>query len=262
MGWEPKFTLLFVLGIGRSGSTLFGRLLANHPDVVNVGELLRVEETLGDPEANCACGMPVATCPEWNHLLEGVPEEVLKNYKKWTPDLLERIRMNGKARLLVDVSKTRGYRLAKRWRDPRVGFVLLLRNPRGIFRSHVAEGKDLVTRLKMHKKWMVRLTRFASKRADRCLIIHYEDLVTAPEATLRMICEFVGLDYQSALGSPDAAASHMAVYSGSSYMKGTGKLRLDERWRQELSGDAISCISRYLCDVPIYQQRYRLSETV
>jgi hypothetical protein len=77
-----------------------------------------------------------------------------------------------------------------------------------------------------------------------------------------MICEFVGLDYQSTLVSPDAAVSHMAVYSGSSYMKGTGKLRLDERWRQELPVAAISCISRYLCDVPIYQQRYRLSETI
>jgi hypothetical protein len=261
MSQDPRFNILFVLGIGRSGSTLFGRLLANHPDVVNVGELLRLEETLEDPEAKCACGLPVATCPDWNHLLEGVPEKVKKNYKKWTPALLGRIRENTGAKLLVDVSKTRGYRLAKRWRDPKVGFVLLLRDPRGIFRSHVAERKELTTRLKMHKKWMGRFTAFAKKRADRCHVIHYEDLVTAPEATLRALCDFVGLDYQPALISPDSAPSHMAVYSGSPYMKGTGELRLDERWRREMSTDDIACISKYLGDVPVYQERYRLSET-
>lgn len=254
----PRFRVLFVLGLGRSGSTLLGSLLGNHPEVINTGELLRIEDVIGDGAAKCACGLPLADCREWWRLFEGIPEKVLRKYTRWTPDLLDKVRANAGAKLLVDVSKTRSYRIARRWKHPEVGFVLLTRDPRGIFRSYVQRGEPLGGRLAMHRKWLKRFATFARRHGDRCLLLRYEDLVSRPEETMRGLCGFVGLDFQPQMVRPGSVTAHLATYSGSSYMKGTGELRLDERWREEIPMETLALISRKLRDLELYQGRYDL----
>lgn len=255
---QAQFNLLFLLGLGRSGSTLLGRLLSNHSDVVDVGELLRLERMMDHPSTNCWCGLPANTCPDWNRYLQGIPDKVKRNYKKWTPALLNHVRENAGAKVLVDVSKTRAYRLAKDWKDPKVGFVLLLRDPRGIFRSHVAERNDLTDRLKLHKKWITRFEAFAKKKKKRCLVMHYEDLMKDPASKMKELCDFIGIDFQEGLISPSAQNLHMASYSGSRFTRESKSLELDERWRQEISFEDISQISNALKSVPIYNNRYHL----
>lgn len=255
---EPRFRILFLLGLGRSGSTLLGSLLGSHPDVVNTGELLRLEDEVRDPAAKCSCGLPLMDCRDWWSLFEGVPEKVRMDYRRWTPALLDRVRANAGAKVLVDVSKTRSYRLAKRWRNPEVGFVVLTRDPRGIFRSYVHRGGELAGRLRMHRKWMKRFASFARRHGDRCMVMRYEDLVSTPEPTMRGLCDFIGIDFQPQLVRPGAVPAHLASYSGSSYMKGTGELRLDERWRDEVPPEALDLISRKLRKLELYQGRYAL----
>ena len=255
---EPRFRILFVLGLGRSGNTLLGNLLGSHPDIVNTGELLRLDSVIGDPAAKCACGLPLEDCGNWWKLFEGIPEKVLRKYTRWTPDLLDRVRSNAGAKMLVDVSKTRSYRLARRWRHPEVGFVLLTRDPRGIFRSYVQRGEPLGGRLRLHRKWLGRFAAFARRHGDRCLVLRYEDLVGKPEETMRQLCEFARIDFQPQMIRPEAVTTHLATYSGSSYMKGTGELRLDERWREEIPKETLDLISRKLRDLELYQGRYDL----
>jgi hypothetical protein len=258
MSAAPRYRILFILGLGRSGSTLLGSLLGSHPEVVNTGELLRLEEAITTPGAKCSCGLPMMECGDWWRLMEGIPEKVRRDYRKWTPALLDRVRENAGARMLVDVSKTRSYRLAKRWRHPEVGFILLTRDPRGIFRSYVEGGGDLKGRLRMHRKWLKRFATFARRHGGRCLVTRYEDLVSKPEETMRGLCDFIGLDYRPQLITPGAVPGHLAVYSGSSYMKGTGRLRLDERWREEIPAETLALISKELGKLELYQGRYDL----
>jgi UDP-N-acetylglucosamine transferase subunit ALG13 len=57
--------VLFVGGLGRSGSTLVDRMLAQMPDVCSVGELVHVwERSVRDNEL-CGCGETFAACPFW-----------------------------------------------------------------------------------------------------------------------------------------------------------------------------------------------------
>lgn len=255
----PNFRTVFVIGLGRSGSTLLGRLLNNHPAVINVGELLRLDFTLDDPSHRCACGLPLSECPDWKRMMQGVPERVKRNFRKWTPDLLNQVRVNSNAEVLVDVSKTRAYRLAKRWRNPEVGFILLLRDPRGILRSHVGQGREIAGKLKLHKKWLKRYRAFAEKQGTRCHLMYYEDLVSHPELAMRTLSEFIGMDYRPELTVPGSQKSHMALYSVSPYMKDVGELRLDERWRTEMEPSVISRISKALAPLELYEKRYHLS---
>jgi hypothetical protein len=252
----PKINLLFVLGLGRSGSTLLGRLLDNHPDVAGVGELLRLDQVVDNADSKCSCGVLASECGVLTRQYVGIPDTVKRNYKKWTPALLNKVRENSEKKVLVDVSKTRSYRLAKRWSDPKCGFILLLRDPRGIFRSRVAEKDDLVVRLKFHKKWIKRYAGFARKRKERCLVMHYEDLVTDPEKSMREICDFIGIEFLPEVIAPESKVNHLAVYSGSSYLRGTGSLKLDERWRHEMRKEDLDCIEKRLKSVPLYNDRY------
>lgn len=257
---NPVFRTLFVIGLGRSGSTLLGRLLNNHTGIVNVGELLRLEYVVDKPEAKCACGLTAHECKDWNALLEGIPDEVRRDYRKWTPALLDRMRMNAGASVLVDVSKTRGYRLAAKWKNPEVGFILLFRDPRGILRSFVADGGDLPDQLKRHHKWIRRYEKFARKNRDRCFVMHYEDLMSSPEQVMRSLCGFIGVDYQPAMITPGSSTSHMALYSGSPYMRDAPELRLDERWRTQMPKETIDLITRKLGSLRVYRERYGLGE--
>jgi hypothetical protein len=258
----PNFRTVFVIGLGRSGSTLLGRLLNNHPAVVDVGELLRLESNLDNPAHRCACGLLLNECPDWRRMMDGVPEKVKRNYRKWTPKLLSRVRENAQADVLVDVSKTRAYRLAKRWRDTDVGFILLLRDPRGILRSQVAAGKPVESKLKLHRKWVKRYETFLKKQNHRCHLMYYEDLVSSPEAAMRELSKFIGIDYQPAMTVPRSESCHMALYSVSPYMKDMGELRLDERWRAEMNPTIISRISESLAPLELYERRYNLSKDI
>jgi hypothetical protein len=161
-------------------------------------------------------------------------------------------------KVLVDLSKTRAHRLAARWKDPGVGFVLLLRDPRGVLRSMAAKGEDLRRALKPHLKWIGRLEEFARDNPRRCLTMHYEDLVSEPELHVRRICDFVGLTFVPEMLTPDSKVHHFVRSSGSNYLKGTNRFQLDERWRRELVPEQIELISNYLKNVPIYRERYKL----
>ncbi|GAA3723700.1 hypothetical protein HDA32_000665 [Spinactinospora alkalitolerans] len=60
------YQLVFVGGLGRSGSTLIERLLGELPDVCSVGELVHMwRRSLVDGEP-CGCGAPFADCSFWS----------------------------------------------------------------------------------------------------------------------------------------------------------------------------------------------------
>ena len=57
--------VLYVGGMGRSGSTLLGRLLGSVPGYVNVGELYLIWERLSSDSIRCGCGEVFSQCEFW-----------------------------------------------------------------------------------------------------------------------------------------------------------------------------------------------------
>ena len=259
MGDKPRFSTLFILGLGHSGSTLLGRMLACHPDVAYPGELLRLEQALNSPEQQCFCGELVSECAAWRQRVQLLPQGVKEDCRHWDLELLDRVRTaEGKA-VLVDSSKSRVLRLKSKWRSPQVGYVLLVRDPRGAMRTALKQNKDLSSLLKTNRKWMRRYEVFARNNPQVCLTMFYEDLVSTTERELRRLCEFVGLNFSEAMLHPNEQPFHLIRASRSPFLKGAGGFKLDERWRSELTPGQIRTIEHQLGGISIYKNRYGFS---
>jgi hypothetical protein len=258
MSTKPKFSTLFIIGLGHSGSTLLGRMLGCHPDAVFVGELLRLEQALGRSQARCSCGDLVAECPVWQRRMNCLPEAVKTDFRGWTWELIERVRKAENKALLVDSSKSRVLRLKSKWPRQQTGYVLIVRDPRGALRSALRKGGNLRDLLKSSRKWMRRYEVFAQKHPAACSTVFYEDLVASPETELQRLCEFLGLDYIPDMCHPDRKVFHFMRGSVSPFLKGADRLNVDERWQSELTPEQIELIGRCLGTRPIYRKRYGL----
>jgi len=60
--------VIYIAGSGRSGSTLFERLLGQQPGCVNIGELIELFRKVSVTGERCGCGEPFEQCPFWDRV--------------------------------------------------------------------------------------------------------------------------------------------------------------------------------------------------
>jgi hypothetical protein len=65
---DGRVRVLYVGGIGRSGSTLIERLIGQLPGVCPVGELVHLWERGITEGERCGCGLPFMQCPFWQQV--------------------------------------------------------------------------------------------------------------------------------------------------------------------------------------------------
>lgn len=66
---ESAITVVYIMGYGRSGSTILDILLSQHGEVVGAGELSQVYRCLMDNE-KCACNAPIRQCTFWKDVCD------------------------------------------------------------------------------------------------------------------------------------------------------------------------------------------------
>jgi hypothetical protein len=251
---SPRFRLVFLLGVAHCGSTLLGRLLNRHPQVFCGGEMMRIQRAL-ICKLPCSCGEMLETCPFWKPLLPFF-ESVRYDYRRFSPKLYEQIATAVAAELVLDLSKTLTWKRTRWWWKSDVGYIFLVRDSRGILSSRVRKGKELDGGLRKHRKWMKRLWRFTRAKGKRALLVYYEDLATDTEHELRRIMQFLNLQYVPDLLHPATQAHHFIHSSASGYMSGSDEIRVDERWKRELSPDEISSVLKMMNSIPFLRDRY------
>jgi hypothetical protein len=67
-----KPRVVYVAGMGRSGTTLLALLLGGQPNVFGAGELRRYWQGLSTPGWLCGCGDPIESCSFWRAVRERV----------------------------------------------------------------------------------------------------------------------------------------------------------------------------------------------
>ncbi len=63
---EEPLRVVYIAGVGRSGSTVLDSVLGNHPLIQSVGELSRLASDAWIQDFYCSCGKRAKECPFWS----------------------------------------------------------------------------------------------------------------------------------------------------------------------------------------------------
>jgi hypothetical protein len=72
---NSSVNVIYILGAGRSGSTLLNRILDDHPGIMGAGELMH----FSDPfmmDSRCSCGLQIPACPFWSEVYHRWKEQI------------------------------------------------------------------------------------------------------------------------------------------------------------------------------------------
>lgn len=222
--------VIFLGGLGRSGSTLLERLIGELPGVAPLGEVVHLWERgvlAGEP---CGCGRAFPSCPFWQEVGE-------RAFGGWTPVLagrvmalrrrVDRTRRLGRghadlpeyvhayrllyeaaagvsgAEVVVDSSKhaSLAYCLFQGGLDPHI--VQVVREPRAVAHSwgktveRPEDGRPMTrwgpVRTAVHWSAQNLALELLARRGARVTRVRYEDLVAAPCDTLARLVGELGL---------------------------------------------------------------------
>jgi hypothetical protein len=246
--------VIYIAGTSHSGSTLLDLMLNAHPAIFSAGEVLKLNRQLGinhprkQNSAPCSCGAPsLWQCPVWSRVDARTRETVGKSltdldmldYGETAPGKAPNAvvfraiaHVTGKT-FVVDSSKL-PKRLAylTQLEELDVYPVHIVRDPKGqinsVTRKHGGFLKHIFRYELIHEQ-----IRRALKSVPHS-VVHYEDLVRDPAATLASILQPLGLEFDPRQLAWAEAEKH-EVAGNHVRFDAKSDLVLDEGWKQGLS---------------------------
>lgn len=285
-----RFDHIYVMGAGRSGTTLLSIMLGAHPAAGVRGELLQFAE-YWRRNLECSCGRHVRDCGHWIEAGSGLPGDdaasaaeydcvVSDAERHWRVaqyllaprtaarayvDALRRLFVAlGSSGMVIDASKYVARALVlNAIPDFRVGYVYIVRDARGVLHSFSKPVQRPKSALAAALYYV--LVNGAAQLAvwtrlrGRAIKVRYEDLVADPARELERIGRFLGLDMSGVIasiaGGEPLDIGHM-VSGNRIRTKGVIKVGLDDEWR---GLSMARRIGYYLACLPIQLiNRYRL----
>lgn len=86
-------TVLYVLGRGRGGSTIFGQLLGALDGFFAAGEVRVLWDPVLTNDSPCACGEPVTRCPVWSQVLARLGDVDRDQVVRWQREVVNEARL-------------------------------------------------------------------------------------------------------------------------------------------------------------------------
>ncbi|ASC69665.1 Polyketide synthase [Halomicronema hongdechloris C2206] len=292
--------VVFILGIGRSGSTMLDLMLGTHSQGFSLGEISKIPQIFQRQQTVAAFCPSSSFWPDHfseadarrlaiglsgHRLHRHVPLKLERWLREWLGQdailhpytlLLDRIGQP----LLIDSSKYPDWvsrqLQGREFRQGHIQAYLLhvVRDGRAVLNSYLRAYPDWTVE-KISRRWLDNLThsqqvyeRFPAARKMR---VRYERLATQPEATMQAVCQLLEIPYEPAMlaywsgnhhyvaGSRSARAliaryrqhpiaANVQNVHGSYYQDMEMTIKLDQRWRQELSTDKIDRFYRIVGD--------------
>jgi hypothetical protein len=249
--------VIYVVGNGRSGSTLLGQLLGAHSGVFNGGEVFNFRNfhlTADRVARTCACGAELRACPFWSEVrarLAAAGGDPLPDLKAAEPAAFvannaalfrAALDVAGK-RVMLDSTK-RYDRLARLLASPAfdVTVVHLIRDARAYLAAveRTAERRGYSTLDVYRKVWTWNRNnaaiRLRLQRDPRYVLLRYEDLTAEPERHLRRVLDHAGLAFEPGQLDPHDAPFHDFSGNKRTRFGGPQPVRRDTRYLAGLSG--------------------------
>ncbi len=250
--------IVYVTGLGRSGTTLLDVLLNAHGAMVGVGEVHKLGsfarlERQRNPRStdrignSCACGAEdIWQCPFWTRVnaelearhgrkLDDLDLEARDRatFRRDNRQLFEAVAAAGGVDAVVDSSKRVG-RLGRLLRHPdlEVVPVQVLRDPKGRANS-VRRRKGQVFRPTIQYSYRS-LRLFALLFSRPHLVVHYERLASAPEVEMRRVMAYLGLPYDPAQVRDWASRENHNLAGNGVRTARDSEISLRETWEEDL----------------------------
>jgi hypothetical protein len=223
--------VIYIMGLGRSGSSILGIILGNHPDIENVGELKKWPDHHGLPRdrelkeynldfwhkvlmeyQNDSGKMDFRHFKEMQDDVESndkyipylfgyVRHKKVKLYKDHIRKLLKSIYNISRKTYVVDSSKSicRGIQFYH-YKEIPVFIIYIVRDPRGIVWSFRKRGVE------QKQKQIIRtvfdyallnaagLSFYLFSDKERVCLLRYEDLVERPDKAMTVLEKFLSID--------------------------------------------------------------------
>ncbi len=247
--------ILFVIGPPRSGSTLLARMLGAHSAVASPPEphLLTPLAHLGYYESvQQAPYDPIITRAAIRELVAALPDgeqDYLASLRAYTDAIYSRLLEASGRRVLLD--KTPAYALVLDFAArlyPRSRYVVLTRNPLAIWSSFVQSFFDgdheaAHDHNPLLERYVPAMARFLRERPAPVHQVRYEELVAEPDAQMRTLCQFAGLEFEPGMvdyGSSDAGAARSVRGLGDPITVAREKRPITasiSRWQQDMAGN-------------------------
>ena len=214
---KKKINIIYLLGAGRSGTTMLTTVLNNHPKIFAVGEMHQFLDYVKDNK-DCSCGAFLTDCLFWSQILQEIdvskinnPEVVSfsnelekhyniprhfinrvpnRSYSTIIDTVFETINRKVETPWILDSSKyIARYLLLKKNKNLNVKGIYMVRDIRGVIHSF---GKNVQT----PKKPLQAITYYClinlwgelvNAFHRQVIKIRYEDFVDNPESVLKKI---------------------------------------------------------------------------
>lgn len=263
---EKPINLIYLLGAGRSGTTMLATVLNHHPNIHTVGEMHQFMDYVYE-DKDCSCGENLSQCNFWAPLMQEMDMELLRNkanvarsnalekhhniplylmgkpldgdYKIMTDMIFRAIYKNATKPWLLDSSKyIARYLLLRKNKNINIKGIYIVRDVRGVVYSF---GKNVQT----HKKplsailyynlvnfWAQWVTLFDK----RILKVKYEDLVYEPDKTIQKIEKHL---FENAIGQTNLSNTtfEMPHIIAGNRLRSQKQLVInkDLKWKTEIS---------------------------
>jgi hypothetical protein len=239
------YRLVYVAGLGHSGTTLLDVLLASHSRAVGIGEAMRFSPGRGlAMSCTCAAG-EVWDCGFWRRVDERLARAGAPGLREidLSSDDAERFRAHNVAfydalyaltgcPVLVDSSKDLS-RLARLLETPLdVLPVHLLREPHGVVYSYARKGRPWLSTALRYNRHRRKARRLLGGREH--VALRYEELASDPAGVLARVMPRVGLVYEP--GQLEWAGRERHNCGGNRMRRASSSaIRRDDAWRRGLS---------------------------
>lgn len=244
--------IVYIIGMGHSGSTLLDLLLGSHSKACSVGELIALS-TAGKPgrqlqvlARRCDCDAPTKLeCRFWSEVDRRLQQVCATSIQTVDLDIEDPVAFRTVNRAIykaiADVSGRSWIVESSKWisryrRLVEAGFdvrpIHIVRAPWGVVASDLRKGRDWWSKCLAWSRHAFRAPRLLAD--DQHLRIHYEDLATRPEETVRATMEWLGLDFEPGQLCFHRTTHHLLA-GNHMRQKGDESIRLDQRWRTELN---------------------------
>ncbi|MGB1021532.1 MAG: sulfotransferase [Synechococcus sp.] len=244
--------LLLIRGLGHSGSTILDLALGAHPQLIGLGEAVRVLERprLGEEhkgpqqlrgdlrfERRCTCGELAGDCPVWGPLLAWLPAHDDRPLAEKFNRLIEPLTASS-PRWLVESFQADEQLLEAQALGRPVRVIQLTRDVRSWVHSESRRGverhgrggtvgwRSMLRWWRINRRWEQRLNR------SGCAVFRlgYEELALAPEQALRQLCAWLEVGFDPAMLRPGL--------NSSSHIVSGNRMRFDPRQSQAIRYDA------------------------